>query len=107
MKTSARTTLPDGTHEQPVHELKLSKWVRYLLYSAIVSWPILLGWGYFNMFEEIGQPSSNLGVEELVICVAISLLGYIISVAVMAALSGDIYFYERYVEIRRFLPFMK
>ena len=64
MKTSARTTLPDGTHEQPVYEMK-SKWLRYGSYFAIVSWPIGLGLGYFSLFEEIGQPSSNLGVELL------------------------------------------
>ena len=108
MKTTTRTTLPDSTHEQPVHELKLSKWARYLLYFMIVS---LLFFGcffwwfcYFNLSPELvkaGEP----GAIAVIFLVMFS-LGGIVYVASMATV-GDIYFYERYVEIRRFLPFMK
>ena len=107
MKTTMRTTLPDTMHEQPVHQLKLSKWVRYGFYSVAVLVPIGLGLSYFSMFERIGQSPSNQTMEVLIIGAAIYLLSYIICIAIIGLLAGDIYFYERYVEIRRFLPFMK
>ena len=102
MKTTKRTILPDNTHERPVYELKLSKRVRYGLYYVAVAVPIGLGLAYSSIFERIGQFPSDL-----IICLVVSLLSYIVVVAVMGLLVGDIYFYERYVEMRRFLPFMK
>jgi len=74
---------------------------------TIVSLPIVLGLGYFTLFKGIGQSPANLTMETLIICVAISLLGYITGVAAIALLVGNTYFYERHVEMHRFLPFMK
>ena len=107
MKTTERATLPENVHEQPAHELKLSKWVRYGLYYVAVSLPIGLGWAYFSMFEGIGQPASNQTMEPLIICVAMSLLLYIIGVPAIGLLVGDIYFYDRRVEMRCLFPFAK
>ena len=110
MKTTTRTTLPDSTHEQPVHELKLSKWIRYLFYLTIVLISIACCLSCLGLFIESSKSPPNQSVEELVIFGAFFLLGYIIMAAVVTAtalLFGDIYFYEQHVEMRRFLPFIK
>jgi len=98
MKTTTRTTLPDSTHERPIHEVKWSKWYLYLssFGFVILSWPIV----YFVF----SYPTLE---EDLVIRMAIYLPVYIMFVAGMALQFRDIYFYERHVEMRRFLTFMK
>ena len=92
MKTTERT---DNTRELPIHELKRSKWYRYLFYFFAFC-PIVY------VFTDFMNPT----VEKLGIYL-LYLPAHIIMVAVEAFQQGDIYFYERYVEIHYLLPFMK
>jgi len=106
MKTTTRTTLPINPHEQPVREMKL-KWYRYLFYFMTVFVPSAYCFAYYDLFLKISPPPSDFTVKQLVICLAISLLGLIIGIATLALALGDIYFYDQHVEMRRFLPFVK
>ena len=107
MKTTARTILPDNTHERPVYELK-RKWFRWNVYFASTT-ALLINCYYWRSFYfnpspklvKAGEPGTTM-----VIFLVMSSLAIIMAIVIMAAL-GDIYFYDQYVEIRRFLPFMK
>jgi len=108
MKTTKQTTLSNNPHEQPVHVLKRSMFFRCFAYFVATTIPIIncyLWWClYFNPLPGLNtEPEYKIGMLALLVMAS---LICILLVAIVAAV-GDIYFYERYVEIRRLLPFMK
>ena len=100
MKTPARTTLPDNPHEQPVYEIK-SKWFRYSFYFSLIYLLFIHCFFWWYIIYSDSRPA-----EPPYVLIAVTTPAAIVCVAIISTL-GDIYFYERYVEIRRFLPFMK
>jgi len=97
MKTSARTTLPINSRERQVHALKHSiiyGCIFYCTFVLSVYKTLLECWYLWILFLTKG------------IMLGISLMPFILILAPMIPV-GDIHFYERYVEIRRLLPFMK
>ena len=105
MKTPARTILPDNPHERPVHEVKRGIIYRCYIYCLIIFGPFFI---YEVLWEHYFKLTSGLikkPVLEITVMAILS-IGAILWVLEMVR-AGDIYFYERYVEIRRFLPFMK
>ena len=104
MKTPARTTLPDNPYEQPVYEMKRSIFFGWGIYFAAATVPIINCYLWWLLcFDPLTRFTAQPGA--LAVLVAVSLV-CVLWVAIMIA-AGDVYFYERYVEIRRFLPFMK
>ena len=104
MKTPARTTLPNNPRERQVHILK-----RSIIYGCILSCLVVYltfttcrGWWVFCF----NPPLEYVIKEEMLAELVMSSIGYILLLA-SAITVGDIYFYERYVEIRCLLPFMK
>ena len=105
MKTPARTTLPDNPHERPVNEVKRGIIYRCYTYCLIIFGPFFI---YEVLWEHYFKLTSGLikkPVLEITVMAILS-IGAILWVLRMAR-SVDIYFYDRYVEIRCFLPFMK
>jgi len=107
MKTTERTTLPDNTHERPIHEVKRSKWYKYWLsfVFVIVLWPIVGPVFSYSMNNPIKAIYFLSYFTHPII--VIYLLLCIIGVATTALHTADVYFYERYVEMRCFFPFIK
>ena len=105
MKTSSRTTLPLNPHEQPVHEVKYGMIFRCYIYCAIVCALFFICDLCWECYLKLTSGLITKPAEEIITMAMIS-LGCALWVLVMAK-DGDMYFYERYVEIRRLLPFMK
>ena len=108
MKTPERTTLPDNTHEQPIYEVKWwNKWYKYWLSFIFVisSLPILAPVFFYFINPTIAI--NLLSCLKHPILAMIYLLLCIRGVATTVLEIGDVYFYERHVEIRLFFPFMK
>jgi len=101
MKTPARTILPDNPHERPVHEVKHKKWSFYFVVTVV----IVVFCDYWWFFDFNPPPAHTTKVEMLDVLIMYS-MACVLYLAIMAR-AGDIYFYERHVEIRRFLPFIK
>ena len=98
MKTPKRTTLPINPSARAVHALKHSIFHGFAFYAVFcfcVYCVFLNCWYCWN-------PPAPEGMPVLVV----SSMASILFLALMIP-AGDIYFYERYVEIRRILPFMK
>ena len=113
MKTTTRTTLPDNTHEQPIYEVKHSHTLQsklFIKYGFYFLATILLLVNVFmwktDAFTKLIGGAGGLGMAIRLVMMALFSLLSIFVLAIMAT-PGDIYFYERYVEIRRILPFMK
>jgi len=105
MKTTARTTLPDNPHEQPIYEWKRSR-VPVYYFAIILLFVNGSLWGLIPFPELIkaGAP----GMVLLVIPVIFLLLSIICMLMVSVSTRGDVYFYEQYAESRGlFLPFVK
>ena len=100
MKTTERTTLPDKTHEQPVYELKLSRWLVY--FGAVL---LLLCNGFLWWLVPFPELIKERALGTLIILVMLT-LACIMSI-LMTPTYGDLYFYERHVETGSFLPFVK
>jgi len=100
MKTTAQTTLPDNTHGRPIHEVKWSKWQYYLLsfFFVLFSWPIVCVVFFYFM---------NPTVEVRMVNYLLVYIIFISGTAYHLLIIGDIYFYERHVEMRRFLTLKK
>ena len=110
MKIPARTTLPKNPRERQVHALKHSiiyGCVFYCVFVLFVYKALLQCWDlwlfYFN--PPVTQEMLRAHVTSPMIFI-LNLMIFILILAQMI-LVGDIYFYERHVEIRRLLPFMK
>ena len=103
MKTPARTTLPINPRERQVHALKHSIIYGCIFYCVFVLFAykaLLQCWHLWIFFY---NPPATEGMPRADVT---SLMMFIIILAPMIKI-GDIHFYERYVEIRRLLPFMK
>ena len=103
MKTPARTTLPINPRERQVHTLKHSiiyGCVFYFVFVLFVYKALIQCWDWWLFCF-----NSPAMVRPLEAHVAYSMILILILAPMIPV--GDIHFYERYVEIRRFLPFMK
>jgi len=103
MKTPERT---DNTHEQQIcliYELKYgrSKFLAYFI-TAIILLSCCYLWGV-EFPKLIKSGVYNDGIVRLLMASTLSLLLIIF----VMSISGDIYFYDQYVERQSFLPFIK
>ena len=102
MKTPARTTLPVNPRERQVHALKHGIFYRFAFYAFFC----LFVCGVFSLCWDCWIFYSNPPAPEGTFLLVVGLMTCILYLALMIPV-GDIYFYERYVEIRYLLPFMK